>query len=82
MAGHIADGVGLDLGCTQAVKETQRKHIGQQRQRAGVMGMNNGLRAGRLHNVLELRGNGCQGVVPTDPLELAVSFGAGSFERV
>ena len=82
MSGHIADGVGLDLGCAQAVKEAQGKHIGQQRQRTGVMGMNNGLRAGRLHNVLEFRGNGCKGLVPTDPLELAVSFGAGPFERV
>ena len=58
MSGHIADRVRLDFGCTQAVKETQGKHIGQQRQRAGVMGMNDGFRAGRLHNVPEFRGNG------------------------
>ena len=82
MAGHIADSVGLDLGCAQAVKETQGKHIGQQRQRAGVMGMNDGLRAGRLHDVPEFRGNGGQGLVPTDTLELAVSFGADPFERI
>ena len=82
MSGHIADRVGLDLGCAQAVKETQGKHIGQQRQRAGVMGMNDSLRAGRLHNVPEFRGNGGEGVVPTDAFEPAVAFGAGSFERV
>ena len=80
--GHVADRVRLDFGRSQPVKETQRKHVRQQRQRAAVVGVQNGLRAGSLDHLAQCGGNAREGRLPADALEAPGSLRADAAQRI
>ena len=80
--GHVADRVRLDLGRPQPMKEAQRKHVRQQRQRAAVVGVQNGLRARGLDHLGQLGGNVREGRVPADALEASGSLRADTAQRI
>ena len=46
LAGHVADRVGDDLGGAEAVEEAHREEEGEERDGAGVMGVDDGVRPG------------------------------------
>ena len=63
------------------MEEAQRKEEGEERDGAGVVGVDNGLRPGGRHDLLEAVGDGRQGRVPRDGLEAPFSLGSNPTQR-
>ena len=57
MSGRVTDAIGIDLGSAEMIEPTIGEHIPDQRQRARVMGVENGLGAVLRNHVVHARGD-------------------------
>src|SRR5258708_37777159 len=68
MTGLVADRVRIDLGRTQTAKEAQREEVAEERERAGVVGVQD-LAA---FDAAQAAGGPCDRLLPADGLDAAL----------
>ena len=78
--GLVADRVRVDLGRAQPVEEAQRKEVGEEREGARVVGVQDRVRAGGRLDATETLGDLLERIVPGDGLEPPVALRAGRGE--
>ena len=79
--GLVADRVRVDLGSAEAVEEAQREEVGEQRERAGVVGVQERVRTCGRDDFLETAGDRRERLVPRHGLEAALALRADAPER-
>ena len=80
VAGHVADGVRLDLPRAEPPQEAQREVAGDEGTGAGVMRVHDLLRAGAFGDRPEARRDGSDGLVPGDRRESPLALGADALQ--
>ena len=79
--GLVADRVRVDLGRAQPVEEPKRKGVGEERERARVVGVQDRVCAGGRLDATETLGDLPERIVPGDGLEAPVALRAGATKR-
>ena len=79
--GLVADRVRVDLGRAESVEEAQRKEVGEEREGARVVGVQDCVRAGGRLDATETLGDVPERIVPGDGLKLPLALRAGPAQR-
>jgi hypothetical protein len=81
VSGLVADRVRIDLGRPESVEETQRKEVGEEREGACVMGIQDRVSAGPRLDAAKALGDLGERLVPGSRLELPLALRADPAKR-